>query len=133
MSNVLSRFSPSIRCYATNNGVTLTLQDESIVSSNFTGTINFSHELLKFIPNKTPWDAKVESIYEKIIHDRKNWGGHTTENSRATDKGITRIHDVIVKGNKISLGTSSFVSKAAIDAATLNISFRYITKAMYHI
>ena len=32
MSNVLSRFSPSTRCYATNNGVTLTVQDESIVN-----------------------------------------------------------------------------------------------------
>nr|DAE62416.1 MAG TPA: Scaffold protein [Microviridae sp.] len=32
MSNVLSRFSPSIRCYTSNNGVTLTVQDESIVN-----------------------------------------------------------------------------------------------------
>lgn len=32
MSNVLSRFSPSTRCYTSNNGVTLTVQDESIVN-----------------------------------------------------------------------------------------------------
>jgi hypothetical protein len=32
MNNVLSRFSPSTRCYATNNGVVLTVQDESIVN-----------------------------------------------------------------------------------------------------
>lgn len=32
MSNVLSRFSPSTRCYTSNNGVILTVQDESIVN-----------------------------------------------------------------------------------------------------
>ena len=32
MSNVLSRFSPSTRCYTSNNGVILAVQDESIVN-----------------------------------------------------------------------------------------------------
>lgn len=32
MSNVLSRFSPPTRCYTSNNGVILTVQDESIVN-----------------------------------------------------------------------------------------------------
>ena len=32
MNNVLSRFSPCTRCYSANNGVVLTVQDESIVN-----------------------------------------------------------------------------------------------------